>query len=828
MKFRCFAWVFAVVSSLLTLSVPSVSWGTDLIVSHNLPVDTTHFSTIQDAIDHANLILSTPATAGTNFRILVRADSVPYAGPITVKNDNVPIIGDSTAGTFLTGGASPLISVNGHNSVLIRNFTIHNATTGISIANSSSVSIENIVFYANGTAIQVQNSSSTLIVNNTFFNNTTAVSTGSDIAITNDIFSSNTTAISSQVTLSQPSYNDFFNSPNSGTVTLDAHSIPNTTNRDPNPFFVDPANFDFHLQSSSPCIGNGNPQYTNSFDSSSDMGAYGGPFSDIPTPAAVTGLASTLTTSATSATMTLDWDPTTSGKVTAYRVYYGTASRSYSGTLQATEGSSPLTIPVPSTSATLSGLPVTVPAQPGVPQNVKLAPLNQALQVTWDAVSNATGYRIFYGTDAGSLSTSQDVDGGSSTSAQISGLSNGTTYFVAVSALAQNKIFAAVTAVIDTSVAPNFGSATANESAYSGETSQSIAEQVSAPSTVASDFPEAVAPFPNLKSEGCFIATAAFGFYSAPQVQALRDFRDRYLLTNAPGRAFVAWYYHYGPRGAHFMNLHPWLKAPVRLALLPLIVGALVLTSSSPMAKTAVVLLALCWCALFWRRKVSSTRSRELTKLLLTLFLIILPALAQGAEVRPDRPHWSLELKGGVFLPDTANWSTFYGSSYSGEYGGALAYKVLRQVEVGVAGSYFSASGTGQLPLHGTQAQGGEVTFERAPLDVFVLARGVFNEDQLLVPYVAGGYTRLFYREEVKGQGTTKGSVNGYHARGGVEVLLDGLEPSASRSLYQDYGIHHTYLFLEGKYLHAQADTLPSGSVNIGGTSCLGGFLFEF
>ena len=80
----------------------------------------------------------------------------------------------------------------------------------------------------------------------------------------------------------------------------------------------------------------------------------------------------------------------------------------------------------------------------------------------------------------------------------------------------------------------------------------------------------------------------------------------------------------------------------------------------------------------------------------------------------------------------------------------------------------------------------------------------------------------------MKGQGTTKGSVNGYHARGGVEVLLDGLEPSASRSLYQDYGIHHTYLFLEGKYLHAQADTLPSGSVNIGGTSCLGGFLFEF
>jgi hypothetical protein len=216
---------------------------------------------------------------------------------------------------------------------------------------------------------------------------------------------------------------------------------------------------------------------------------------------------------------------------------------------------------------------------------------------------------------------------------------------------------------------------------------------------------------------------------------------------------------------------------------------------------------------------------------LLALLLVLVPALAAAAG--PElRPHWSLEVKGGVFFPDTADWSRYYGAGYFGEYGAALSYKILRQLEVGIGGGYGRSKGTGQLPGHGAattgQAQSGEVTFQHAPLDVFLLGRLVMKEDQWLVPYAGGGYTRMFFREEVKGQGITDGSVNGFHARAGVQFLLDRIDPDAASSVSREFGLDHSYFFIEGKYTRALADTVAAGSVNVGGSSCLGGFLFEF
>jgi hypothetical protein len=64
--------------------------------------------------------------------------------------------------------------------------------------------------------------------------------------------------------------------------------------------------------------------------------------------------------------------------------------------------------------------------------------------------------------------------------------------------------------------------------------------------------------------DGCFVATAVYGDQYAPQVNALRGFRDEVLKKNALGRALVDFYYSgAGKSTAYFIKKHMPSSIPV-------------------------------------------------------------------------------------------------------------------------------------------------------------------------------------------------------------------------------------------------------------------------
>jgi hypothetical protein len=92
----------------------------------------------------------------------------------------------------------------------------------------------------------------------------------------------------------------------------------------------------------------------------------------------------------------------------------------------------------------------------------------------------------------------------------------------------------------------------------------------------------------------CFIATAAYGTPQAGEISVLRHFRDRYLLTNRAGAAFVRAYYRLSPPVARFISAHEPVRAAVRVCLAPIVTLArLILTFP-----LAVVMLLLAGAAI--------------------------------------------------------------------------------------------------------------------------------------------------------------------------------------------------------------------------------------
>lgn len=553
------------------------------------------FDTIQAAID-----------ASSSGDIITVAPGT-YTENVTLKS-GVDVRGREAARTILTPADAndPAVLASGIDDVTFGNFSIVDAQVAIDVVNSSNIQLVNsVIDTALQFGVRVDIDSQVDILNDVFWANAVAITRATDEAqVTNSAFVGNVVTISSPLggvigPAVNVDYCGFFDNDDLKSSGVDTPLGTNSVVGDPR--FVDTDNGDFHLRDSSPFIdtGVGNDSIDNSL---ADIGAWGGQFADpwpFPLPAPAVSDASASPPPPYS--VDVSWEAnlaylvTNSTNAGTYRVYYqqNQAGPPYGGT-DAGNGTQPSPVEAgDATSITLDNLQPAAPA-PAAPQLLAADPLAASVALSWSVVTDAVAYRVYWGT----ASVDENVvDVGDVTAYTVGGLTNGVTYLFAVSALQQPIYHFSVTALDNTQ--------NRNESDFSPESTIAIGPMSEgAQSNQLSASPAVTIPYPDLPDKGCFVATAAFGADWVAEVQALRDFRDRYLMTNRAGRAFVALYYRHGPAAARAIEPHESLKAVVRGLLAPLVAVALVLSGMS--AATAALLAMLFSVLIVIRRRLQA------------------------------------------------------------------------------------------------------------------------------------------------------------------------------------------------------------------------------
>jgi hypothetical protein len=194
------------------------------------------------------------------------------------------------------------------------------------------------------------------------------------------------------------------------------------------------------------------------------------------------------------------------------------------------------------------------------------------INLSWTDNSDAeSSYIISRATVAGGPFTEIGTVGAGVTTYSDTGLTFGTTYYYRVQAMNDESA-----------------------SAYSNEASATAA---------------IIAPLGGSGGGGCFLATAAFGTPLEKHVRILRLFRDRFLLTNAAGRAFVKFYYKISPPVADRISQNEGLRFITRCSLMPLVGMAYVMVTYGAMTvflfafSIFLITSALIWLA---RRRIQT------------------------------------------------------------------------------------------------------------------------------------------------------------------------------------------------------------------------------
>ncbi|MDD3040810.1 CFI-box-CTERM domain-containing protein [Bacteroides sp.] len=180
----------------------------------------------------------------------------------------------------------------------------------------------------------------------------------------------------------------------------------------------------------------------------------------------------------------------------------------------------------------------------------------------------------------------------------------------------------------------------------------------------------------SVNMDECFIATAAYGSKFKPSVVLLRNFRDSFLLTNPLGTRLVQSYYRNSPPIAYFIANRGYLKAFVRLVLVPFI--AMAYLCFHPLLLLLVVLLITLLAFSVWNRCLFKWRRSVSLLLLISLSLSIINfpiprqvlAVTSSAEenITQESVYQACSFSGTLTINDVSDDSIRIGKDiYSGD-----------------------------------------------------------------------------------------------------------------------------------------------------------------
>lgn len=205
----------------------------------------------------------------------------------------------------------------------------------------------------------------------------------------------------------------------------------------------------------------------------------------------------------------------------------------------------------------------------------------------------------------------------------------------------------------------------------------------------------------------------------------------------------------------------------------------------------------------------------------LSVFVLVGMALGSG-EAQADGLQWTASAKGGVWFPAQSGWNDHYDREVAADGRLAFGLRPFPRFEVGLEGGYRKTEGEVDTNRRGDSlGRTLNQSLTVFPVQVYVIYDLRGASDALLVPYVGAGYSRYYYRHEVEEASTVRGRQHGYHARGGLKVLLNPFDPAAARRSAGGTGPARTYACLEGQY--ARVDDFGSAEADLGGWSLLAG-----